>query len=81
MKNIILTLLLIPNCILGYAQKNKSSYPNFIGQSIEEVENNVSWNVLLKTFGDLNKDGVKDFSLVLVVSLLFRNLVRSYYTL
>jgi hypothetical protein len=65
MKKRILTLLFLGFFILGCSQNNESIYPNFIGQNLNTIENNSDWEILQKTFGDLNKDGFNDFALIL----------------
>ena len=65
MKKRILTSLFLAFCILGCSQNNKSIYPNFIGQNLDAIENNSNWKVLQKSSGDLNKDGINDFALIL----------------
>lgn len=64
-KKTLITSLLILTCFLGFSQKDKFSYPNFIGESLNAVQNNPNWKVLLESSGDLNKDGIKDYALIL----------------
>lgn len=59
------TLLLSAFCVLGYSQINSSSYPDFIGQYLDAVENNKEWEIIQKASGDLNRDGLEDLSLIL----------------
>lgn len=65
MKKRILTILFLVFCVLGYSQNIEFNYPNFIGQSIESVKNNLEWEILQIATGDLNKDGFEDNSLIL----------------
>lgn len=65
MKNRILPVLFLICYVLVYSQNTKSIYPNFIGQNLNTIENNSDWNVLQKASGDLNRDGFKDFSLII----------------
>jgi uncharacterized ubiquitin-like protein YukD len=65
MKKRILTSIFLAFCVLGCSQNNKSNYPNFIGQTLDAIENNSEWNVLKKSSGDLNKDGLNDLTLIL----------------
>jgi hypothetical protein len=65
MRKRILTLLFLSFCVLGYSQYNESIYPNFIGQNLNTIENNSDWKMLQKSSGDLNKDGLNDFVLIL----------------
>jgi hypothetical protein len=64
MKERLLTLLL-SFCVLGYSQNDKSIYPIFMGQNVDVIENNSDWKILKKSSGDLNKDGINDFTLIL----------------
>ncbi|MGB5944124.1 MAG: hypothetical protein WBG71_14665 [Leeuwenhoekiella sp.] len=41
------------------------SYPDFLGKSLTEIENDLRWKGLVKTTGDLNSDGVDDHAVVL----------------
>ena len=50
---------------MGISQNKKSIYPNFSEQKLGEIENNSDWKVLQKSSGDLNKDGLNDFALIL----------------
>ncbi|CAH8281591.1 hypothetical protein EV196_104177 [Mariniflexile fucanivorans] len=65
MEQRILTLLFLCFCILGNSQNNESIYPNFIGQNLNTIENNSDWRILQKSSGDLNKDDLTDFALIL----------------
>jgi len=47
------------------SQSNIRPFPNFIGQSIESVLKNDSWEILVKAEGDLNYDSKADLVLVL----------------
>ncbi len=65
MKKLVLLFLFLSFCILGYSQNTTSFYPNFIGQKLDKIENNEDWKVLQKSTGDLNRDGLNDFALIL----------------
>uniref|UniRef100_UPI00404B1333 hypothetical protein n=2 Tax=Flavobacterium sp. TaxID=239 RepID=UPI00404B1333 len=65
MKAKILTLLCLAMSFLVNAQNSESIFSNFIGQSLKTVANNPDWSILVKTQGDLNKDGLDDFAIVL----------------
>lgn len=65
MKKRILTILFLALSVLSYSQNKESNYPNFIGQNLSLIENNLDWRILQKVSGDLNKDGIEDFVLIL----------------
>lgn len=65
MKKQISTLLIGLFSIWGYSQNSEFEYPNFIGQNLYLVENNPNWLILQKSSGDLNKDGMEDYALIL----------------
>ena len=65
MRKQISTLLIGLLSIWGYSQNSEFEYPNFIGQNLNLVENNPNWLILQKSSGDLNKDGMQDYALIL----------------
>lgn len=65
MKKQILILLFSISFVLTYSQNSEFSYPNFIGKDLDSIENDLDWKVLQKAFGDLNNDGLEDFSIIL----------------
>ena len=65
MQKRILTLLFLGIWILGNSQDTKTIYPNFIGQNLNSIENNTDWKILQKSSGDLNKDGLADYAVIL----------------
>lgn len=52
-------------CVSGYSQHDEYRYPEFIGQDLQSVENNPDWKILQKSSGDLNKDSLNDYALIL----------------
>lgn len=64
MNKAILTLLLLSS-YAGFCQVDQSSYPDFVGMSLNAVENSLEWNVLDAASGDLNKDGYEDHVVIL----------------
>jgi hypothetical protein len=64
MKNCILKILILLFCVTSYSQEKQVEYPDFTGKTLSEIENNTKWIVLQKVSGDLNKDKLKDFVLV-----------------
>lgn len=65
MKKLIFKLLMAFLCVSVYSQNNDYRYPDFIGQDLQSVENNPDWKILQKSSGDLNKDGLNDYALIL----------------
>lgn len=65
MKKPFLKILFLVFSILGYSQNEISNYPNFSGQDLSTLENNIDWVILQKSSGDLNKDGLNDYALIL----------------
>ena len=65
MKKQLSILLIGLLSIWGYSQNSEFEYPNFIGQNLNLVENNPNWLILKKSSGDLNKDGMEDYALIL----------------
>ncbi|PNQ73066.1 hypothetical protein C1T31_08715 [Hanstruepera neustonica] len=49
----------------GLSQNNGLIYPDFIGETLESIHNNLQWKVLVKATGDLNDDHLIDYALVL----------------
>jgi len=71
MKKNKISFMLVSLLLLSCSPKNKHEkiskpkHPNFMGQSIREVENNPDWKVLRKAKGDLNQDGLLDAAIIL----------------
>ncbi|MEP6260157.1 MAG: hypothetical protein ABJ092_01170 [Gillisia sp.] len=65
MKKQLSILLIGLLSIWVYSQNSEFEYPNFIGQNLNLVENNPNWLILKKSSGDLNKDGMEDYALIL----------------
>lgn len=65
MKNLIFFFLFTNLFALGFSQDNAALYPDFREQDLNSIEKNTEWNVLNRATGDLNKDGLSDYALIL----------------
>ena len=65
MKNKLIIIVLISCFTIGYAQNNKSVFPNFMGQDSMTISKNANWKILVKSIGDLDKDKHNDCVLIL----------------
>lgn len=64
-KKLIFTVLFFLFSFYSFSQSTESSYPDFIGQSLHIIDRNYDWEILQKSSGDLNKDGIDDLALTL----------------
>jgi hypothetical protein len=58
-------ILLVSFCALGFSQDYQSIYPSFIGMNLNEIETNSEWGILQKATGDLTKNGLDDYAIVI----------------
>ena len=65
MAKLIFTILIALLYVSGYSQSDEYTYPDFFGQDLQSVENNPDWKILQKSSGDLNKNGLNDYALIL----------------
>ena len=65
MKIKILAVLFFAFYMFGFAQRDRSNCPNFIGENLNGIKKNPNWKILAQSTGDLNKDGLDDVAIIL----------------